>query len=58
MVACPTGYVWRFYDWTAELFRNIWDVRQLCGKTGIAADRGGRKGQGPDSKVHTMLDLH
>jgi hypothetical protein len=55
MVACPTGYVWRFYDWTAEL---LGQVRQLCGKTGIAADRGGRKGQGPDSKVHKMLDLH
>jgi hypothetical protein len=35
-----------------------WTVRQLCGKTGIAADGGGRKGLGPDSKVDRILELH
>jgi hypothetical protein len=33
-------------------------VRRLCGMTGMASDRGGGKGLGPDSKVHRILELH
>jgi hypothetical protein len=58
MVACPTSYVWRLYHWKAELPSNIGTSAQLCGKTALAAARGGRKGLGPDSKVHRILELY